>query len=204
MPLNERQLRILRAIDQGNITGDSIAQALGSSMQMLRYYLDTMTEDGYLKAAKVYDNDTREFQIVRAYLTEKGKAELEQIPESNQSFIPTNSVAQTSAKNEVNPISIYELHDVVKSLEVLYEAVEQLPEARRELAIVYFNDLQDEIKITYRRKPEKIKAYFIAVLGMILPVSKQIKNADEFFETVRNLSKKLSVPVKLPQSDGQA
>ncbi|KAM3114295.1 hypothetical protein, partial [Phormidesmis sp. 146-33] len=117
---------------------------------------------------------------------------------------PINSVSQPSAKSEVSPISIYELHDVIKSLEVLYEAVEQLPEARRELAIVYFNDLQDEIKITYRRKPEKIKAYFIAVLGMILPVSKQIRKADEFFETVRNLSKKLNVPVKLSQSDGDA
>ncbi|KAM3115249.1 winged helix-turn-helix transcriptional regulator, partial [Phormidesmis sp. 146-33] len=105
MPLNERQLRILRAIDQGNITGDSIAQALGSSMQMLRYYLDTMAEDGYLKAARVYDNDTREFQIVRAYLTEKGKAELEQMSELGQSFIPINSVSQPSAKSEVSPIS---------------------------------------------------------------------------------------------------
>jgi DeoR family transcriptional regulator, catabolite repression regulator len=204
MPLNERQIRILRAIEQGNITGDSIAKALDSSMQMLRYYLDTMVEDGYLKAARVYDNDTREFQIVRAYLTDKGKAELEQMPESNQSFISMNSASQSSSKSEVNQISIYELHDVLKSLEVLLETVEQLPEARRELAIVYFNDLQDEIKIVYRRKHEKIKAYFIAVLGMILPVSKQINHADDFFEAVRNLSKKLNVPVKLPQSGEEA
>lgn len=203
MPLNERQIRILKAIEQGNITGDSIAKALSSSMQMLRYYLDTMVEDGYLKAARVYDNDTREFQIVRAYLTDKGKTELEQTLESSQSF-SMNSASQSSAKSEVNQVSIYELHDVLKSLEVLLEAIEQLPESRRELAIVYFNDLQDEIKIVYRRKHEKIKAYFIAALGMILPVSQQINDADKFFEAVRNLSKKLNVAVKLPQPDGEA
>jgi DeoR family transcriptional regulator, catabolite repression regulator len=197
MPLNDKQIRILRAIEQGNITGESIAEALSSSMPMLRYYLDTMAEDGYLKAAKVYDNDTREFQIVRAYLTEKGKAELEQ---STSDLPNLEDASRSQKKTEITPsqISIYDLNEVHKALETLSVVVDRLPESRRELAIIYLSDLQDEIKIAYRRRPERIKAYFIAVLGMILPIAKQIEQVDRFIESARILSKKLNVPVKLP------
>jgi DeoR family transcriptional regulator, catabolite repression regulator len=197
MPLNDKQIRILRAIEQGNITGESIAEALSSSMPMLRYYLDTMAEDGYLKAAKVYDNDTREFQIVRAYLTEKGKAELEQ---STSDLPSLEDASRSQKKTEITPsqISIYDLNEVHKALETLSVVVDRLPESRRELAIIYLSDLQDEIKIAYRRRPERIKAYFIAVLGMILPIAKQIEQVDRFIESARILSKKLNVPVKLP------
>ncbi|NJR52398.1 MAG: hypothetical protein HC780_25300 [Leptolyngbyaceae cyanobacterium CSU_1_3] len=197
MPLNDKQIRILRAIEQGNITGESIAEALSSSMPMLRYYLDTMAEDGYLKAAKVYDNDTREFQIVRAYLTEKGKAELEQSA-SDLSTLEDASRSQQRTETKPSQISIYDLNEVHKALETLSVVVDRLPESRRELAIIYLSDLQDEIKIAYRRRPERIKAYFIAVLGMILPIVRQIEQVDRFIESARILSKKLNVPVKLP------
>lgn len=196
MPLNEKQIRILQVIDRGSTTGDSIAQALGSSMQMLRYYLDTLVEDGYLKAAKVYDNSTKEFQIVRAYLTEKGKAELEQ---TEPTQAPSIEAAQPTAKLEANSSKTVEnLGEILKSLESLHTFVDQLPQARRELATVYFDDLQDEIRIVYRRKPEKIKAYLIAVLGVILPVLKQMNNSSNFLEIAKYLSEKLNVSIKLP------
>ncbi|MCY7320356.1 MAG: hypothetical protein LH660_00765 [Phormidesmis sp. CAN_BIN36] len=199
MPLSEKQIKILQAIDDGNITGDSIAQALETSMQMLRYYLDTMAEDGYLKAAKVFDNKTKEFQIVRAYLTEEGKAALDRTTSKQVSHQPTK-IAQTPNNFEVdiNKSFAEDITEILKSLDLLQEFVEKLPEARRELAIVYLEDLQAEIKTVYRRKPQRIKAYFLAVLSMMLPILKQLDSATEFLKCVRFLANKLNIPVKLP------
>jgi len=197
MPLNEKQIKILQIIDAGNISGDSIAQALGTSMQMLRYYLDTMAEDGYLKAAKVFDNKTREFLIVRAYLTEEGKAALDRIG-SDQTSNQVDETTQISLEADVNKSPPEEITAILKSLDVLKEFVDKLPDGRRELAIVYLEDLQAEIKTVYRRKPQRIKAYFLAVLSVILPIVQQLNNAADFLECTKFLSSKLNIPVKLP------
>ncbi|WP_068816788.1 hypothetical protein [Phormidesmis priestleyi] len=197
MPLNEKQIKILQAINAGNISGDSIAQALGTSMQMLRYYLDTMAEDGYLKAAKVFDNKTREFLIVRAYLTEEGKAALDRIG-SDQTSNQVDETTQISLEADVNKSPPEEITAILKSLDVLKEFVDKLPDGRRELAIVYLEDLQAEIKTVYRRKPQRIKAYFLAVLSVILPIVQQLNNAADFLECTKFLSSKLNIPVKLP------
>ena len=197
MPLNEKQIKILQAINAGNISGDSIAQALGTSMQMLRYYLDTMAEDGYLKAAKVFDNKTREFLIVRAYLTEEGKAALDRIG-SDQTSNQVDETTQISLEADVNKSPPEEITAILKSLDVLKEFVDKLPDGRRGLAIVYLEDLQAEIKTVYRRKPQRIKAYFLAVLSVILPIVQQLNNAADFLECTKFLSSKLNIPVKLP------
>jgi DeoR family transcriptional regulator, catabolite repression regulator len=73
MALNDRQIKILQVVNAGNTTGEAIADAMGSSMQMLSYYIGQMVEDGYLKAARVYDNELRDFVVVRAYLTPEGQ-----------------------------------------------------------------------------------------------------------------------------------
>ena len=196
MPLNEKQIKILQIIDAGNSSGDSIAQALGTSMQMLRYYLDTMAEDGYLKAAKVFDNKTKEFQIVRAYLTEEGKSALDRA--TSEPVTPPINEAENTLAVDVDQNFVEEMPAIVKALDQLKGFVDQLPEARRELAIVYLEDLQAEIKIVYRRKPQRIKAYFLAVLSMMFPIVNQVDNADSFLDCTKFLSQKLNIPVKLP------
>lgn len=206
MALSERQLRILSVIDAGNTTGESIADALGSSMQMLRYYLDTMAEDGYLKTAKVYDNATREFQIVRAYLTDKGKLTLEQLglakkspePPSQNNKTPEPSTEKLPERTSPQQLQIQEIDEILQSLDVLQRIVNQLPEERQEVISVYLSDLQDEIKIVYRRKSQRIRAYFLAVLGTTLPLIKQTPQAPTFTEHARKISQKLNIAVKLP------
>ncbi len=226
MALSEKQFRILSVIDQGNTTGESIADALGTSMQMLRYYLDTMSEDGYLKTAKVYDNSTRDFMIVRAYLTDKGKTTLNQVTPSKVQSEPAKSestksdpiksdpaksestksepikaesdLTQPSEKAAAMQSQMQDIDETLQSLDVLQRIVEQLPEERRDVISVYLNDLQDEIKIVYRRKPQRIKAYFLAVLGTTLPIVKQTEQGQVFIEHTRRLSQKLNIPVKLP------
>lgn len=185
MLLNEKQQRILEIIDAGNTTGESIASAIGSSMQMIRYYLDTLSEDGYLKVAKVYDNATREFQVVRAYLTDKGKA----------------SIVKTVAPVvEAPQATTDEMRQIIEALDRIQSIVEQLPSDRAEVACVYLEDLQNELKVAYRRKPQRIKAYFLALVDTSLPVIQQTGSADLFIEKVRFLATKFNVSVRLPEN----
>lgn len=183
MLLNEKQQRILEVIDAGNTTGESIATAIGSSMQMIRYYLDTLSEDGYLKVAKVYDNATREFQVVRAYLTDKGKA----------SIVTTTEIAPPTEP-------IVDIQEIIKALDLLQPIVEKLPSDRAEIAAVYLEDLQNEMKVVYRRKPQRIKAYFLAFVGTTLPVIQQTDQEEVFIENVRFLSTQWNITVRLPES----
>lgn len=186
MLLNEKQQRILSMIDAGHTTGEGIADAIGSSMQMIRYYLDTLAEDGYLKVAKVYDNATHEFQVVRAYLTDKGRAALvKATPDSLQVVTPT-------VTDEVELI--------IQALDRIQPSVEALPGDRAEIACVYLEDLQNEMKVAYRRKPHRIKAYFLALLGTALPAIEQTGQADLFIEDVRFLATQFNVAVKLPEN----
>ncbi|MBW4541617.1 MAG: hypothetical protein KME43_21095 [Myxacorys chilensis ATA2-1-KO14] len=213
MALNDKQIRILQVVNSGTISGEGIASALGSSMQMLRYYLDTMAEDGYLKVAKVYDNSTREFQIVRAYLTDKGKAILEQLKGLEKLSSPADEVAKAEAsvgqvdefskpsvgvRSTPQQILLQDVEQIINSLDALQRIVEELPDERRDIISVYLSDLQDEVKVVYRRRPQRIKAYFLAVLGTTLPIIRQTDRETNFVEHARKLSKKFGVVVKLP------
>lgn len=193
MLLNEKQQRILSIIDAGHTTGEGIADEIGSSMQMIRYYLDTLAEDGYLKVAKVYDNATREFQVVRAYLTDKGKAALVKVA--------PDAVVQT-IEQTVAPTASNEMELIIQALDRVQPIVEALPSDRAEIACVYLEDLQNEMKVAYRRKPQRIKAYFLALLGTALPAIQQTGRADAFVEDVRFLADKFGVTVKLPENVG--
>lgn len=193
MLLNEKQQRILSIIDAGHTTGEGIADEIGSSMQMIRYYLDTLAEDGYLKVAKVYDNATREFQVVRAYLTDKGKAALVKVA--------PDAVVQT-IEQTVAPTAANEMELIIQALDRVQPIVEALPSDRAEIACVYLEDLQNEMKVAYRRKPQRIKAYFLALLGTALPAIQQTGRADAFVEDARFLADKFGVTVKLPENVG--
>lgn len=193
MLLNEKQQRILSIIDAGHTTGEGIADEIGSSMQMIRYYLDTLAEDGYLKVAKVYDNATREFQVVRAYLTDKGKAALVKVA--------PDAVVQT-IEQTVAPTASNEMELIIQALDRVQPIVEALPSDRAEIACVYLEDLQNEMKVAYRRKPQRIKAYFLALLGTALPAIQQTGRADAFVKDARFLADQFGVTVKLPENVG--
>lgn len=201
MLLNEKQQRILSIIDAGHTTGEGIADEIGSSMQMIRYYLDTLAEDGYLKVAKVYDNATREFQVVRAYLTDKGKAALVKVASDTAAPDTAQTVEQT-VEQTAAPTTSNEIDLIIQALDRVQPIVESLPSDRAEIACVYLEDLQNEMKVAYRRKPQRIKAYFLALLGTSLPAIQQTGRADAFFEDVRFLANQFGVTVKLPENAG--
>ncbi len=199
--LNERQLKILRVIDGGHITGEDIVKALGSSMQMTSYYLNTLADDGYLKVARVYDNETRDFIVVRAYLTDQGKASIENATPKSEvlSTHPDSATPQTPNPNDptVCRSEVIDYTCIAQSLAQLNSHIEAVPIARRELLEVYLEDLQNEVNVAYRRKSIRIKAYFLAILNVMSPVLKQ--GHEELRQPLETIAAQLQLPIQLPE-----
>ena len=208
MVLNDRQLRILRVIDAGNTTGEALAEVLGSSTQMLSYYLNTLVEAGYLRAAKAYDNQLQDFVVVRAYLTPEGKAVLQGQPtlETPPVAPAAASGAETDAEAAPSPSTLasssstagLDVIGILASLGQIRPLLVVLPESWRDVIEVYLDDLQDEIKLVNRRRFVRIKAYFLALLRTVLPIMTRIPNGTEWIAAIRRLSEQLGIPVKLP------
>jgi DeoR family transcriptional regulator, catabolite repression regulator len=256
MLLNERQLKILQTIEAGNTTGETIAEAMGSSTQMLKYYLDKLAEDGYIKTARVYDNAIQDFLVVRAYLTPTGYAELAQLDNSALSPIPANgqalpsrsaprhgaldhppvppanlpyptslssptaavdeppvprvdvhpgesvpSVAQKPPVPSANqpylpepsqPLDVQDIGEVIKLIDSFEQVLSILTKENRDLATVYFTDLQAEVKVPYRRNMKRINAYLKAFLHIVR--SRSGTTIDEVIQAAQVVITKLNLP----------
>ena len=198
MALNDRQLKILKVIADGNITGDDIVNATGSSMQMLSYYLNTMADDGYLKVAKVYDNATREFLVVRAYLTDEGKASLVSAGLSSAAIAASGMDSTTHPNPTVFDPATLDYGRLGQSIAQIQSNIQFIPDNRRELIEVYLDDLQSEVNIVYRRKLVRIKAYFFAILNAVSPVLKQVPDLDKLRAPLQSIAAQLQIPIRLP------
>ncbi|MBD2329313.1 hypothetical protein [Alkalinema sp. FACHB-956] len=246
--LNDRHIKILRVIDAGNITGEDIAAAVGSSMQLLSYYLNTLSDDGYLKIAKVYDNFTREFQIVRAYLTSEGKQALAQAnansagasgiapstPSTTEAAHPTvHPTAHPTAATPAHTATIapdapsgndptvhssglesglnyntpdyntpdYNTPDyntLAQHIVALTQVLEALPPNRRDLVTVYLEDLAIEVNQPDKRRSNRLKAYFLAILNTVVPILKHLPESEQFTHLTQAIAQQLQLPIKFP------
>jgi hypothetical protein len=201
--LNDRQLKILRVINEGNITGEDIVKALDSSMQMTSYYLNTLADDGYLKVARVYDNEIREFLVVRAYLTDQGKVSLESASIKISNTIVASPIATTPVATAIVAPSItpttqpIDYARIAQSIAQINSQISLIPEGRRELVEVYLEDLQNEVNVAYRRKLIRLKAYFLAIVNILLPILKQ--GGEPFRQPLETIASQLQLPIQLPE-----
>ncbi len=191
--LNDRHLKILRVIDEGNITGEDIVKALDSSVQMTSYYLNTLADDGYLKVARVYDNETREFLVVRAYLTDQGKASLESAGIKTSDTIVNSPIVSPSTPPQIQAIDYAR---IAQSIAQINTQINLIPENRRELIEVYLEDLQNECNIAYRRKLIRLKAYFLAIINILSPILKQ--GGEPFRQPLETIASQLQISLQLP------
>jgi DeoR family transcriptional regulator, catabolite repression regulator len=192
MAINDRHLRILRSIAAGNTTGESLVDDLGSSMQMLTHFLNIMVEDGYVKAARVYDNDLRDFIVVKAYLTPEGQALLQ------THTPPAETPAETPVETPVETPTNLNLPIITQALAAIHQLIPELPQDWRELTEVYFNDLFAELTQSDRRRPIQIKAYFLSLLRSILPLLPKLPEREAWTTQAQILSKELGLPIRLP------
>ncbi len=186
MALNDRHLRIMRSIAAGNTTGESLVDDLGSSMQMLAHFLNNMVEEGYVKAARVYDNELRDFVVVKAYLTPEGL----EVLKNNPALPVAAEPAPTTSNLDFPAIAL--------TLNAIAPLIPQLPEDWEALVSVYFSDLSAELEQLDRRRPIRIKAYFLSLLRSVLPILPKLPNGDEWTTQARQLSQQLHLPVRLP------
>jgi DeoR family transcriptional regulator, catabolite repression regulator len=220
MLLNEKQLKILQVIEAGNTTGEAIAEAMGSSTQMLKYYLDKLAEDGYVKTAKVYDKTIQDFLIVRAYLTPQGQAELGQLrgsitlqpipgsgqpaPRSHISMNPLTVSAVSSEKppapraniphppDQSQPLGVQDFGEIIKLIDTFEQILSILTKENRDLATVYLTDLQTEIKVPYHRDMKRINAYLKAFLQVAR--SRSGPTVDDVMSAAHVVITKLNLP----------
>jgi DeoR family transcriptional regulator, catabolite repression regulator len=217
MALNEKKLSILQAIAAGSTTGVAISATVGSSTQLLNYYLDTMAQDDYIQVAKLFDNATQEFQVVRAYLTDKGQTSLrEHLGRLAPAAAPVAPVAPMATVASAAPAAVAdapkpvvapvdaardgdeEFVPISVTFAPLQASIDALPTEWQELADVYLDDLKAEINIPYRRRPVRIKAYFLALLRLLVPLLKQLPDSAQLGEQLTELAEQLNIPIKLP------
>jgi DeoR family transcriptional regulator, catabolite repression regulator len=202
MAIGDRQLKILQVIHSGHTTGAAIVDALGSSMQMLSHYMNQMVDDGYIKAARLYDNQLRDFVVVRAYLTPEGEAVLAQMSGGTAPAAPVVTASGVTAPAATAPaatgVDVSDYGLVGESIQAIQLIIAELPEDWNSIAEVYLDDLKNEVNIAYRRRPVRMRAYFLAMLRLLLPVVPQMSQGDMFLAQIRVLSSALAIPVKLP------
>jgi DeoR family transcriptional regulator, catabolite repression regulator len=202
MALNDKKLAILQAIAAGSTTGPMISNSVGSSTQLLNYYLDTMVQDDYIQVAKLFDNASQEFQVVRAYLTDKGQTSLAEhlsrLAPAAATVAATVAVAPPAPPMAVAQEADDEFVPISVTFAPLQASIDALPTEWQELADVYLDDLKAEINIPYRRRPVRIKAYFLALLRLLVPLLKQLPDGAQLGEQLDELSQQLNIPIKLP------
>jgi hypothetical protein len=98
--------------------------------------------------------------------------------------------------------NINEITTLIQSLRGMAEA---FPEAQRSEAIEHLTDLETDLQPPpEKRKPSRIKAALLALVGIAAAVSTAVANTNEFVEQVQELSEKLNIPLPIEQVEPKA
>jgi DeoR family transcriptional regulator, catabolite repression regulator len=62
----------------------------------------------------------------------------------------------------------------------------------------YLDDLTAAINSSCRQRPVRIKAYFLALLRLLVPLLKQLPDGAKLGAQITELAKQLNIPIKLP------
>lgn len=85
-------------------------------------------------------------------------------------------------------------------IDALREKLKEFPETQREEATVHLDDLQEDITVTDKRTPQRIKARLVALLAVVSTIAGVVAGANDFSNNVLELAEKLGVPIELIQS----
>jgi hypothetical protein len=109
------------------------------------------------------------------------------------------SILQDSDNNTLNITQNVDqsVTEVLKSIDYLSQAIQDFPEDEKEIATVHLDDLKKEFQEAEQRNPKKIRAYFLAFLGIALPLLVCVTNITDFLNNLTDLSDKFNI--ELPQ-----
>ncbi|RUT03648.1 hypothetical protein DSM106972_052870 [Dulcicalothrix desertica PCC 7102] len=89
------------------------------------------------------------------------------------------------------------IDEVTKLITSLREIAKQFPDTQREEALVYLDDLQEDISTPEKQKPERIKIRLTRLLAIGGTIAGIVAGATDFSNNVLELSQKLNVPIEL-------
>jgi hypothetical protein len=213
--LNDDQLAILQAISGGKTSEAKIVQQTGLTLELVRYYLEEFEKDDYMQIAHSRDY-MGELSYADCWLKPKGKVAATQpdkILNSSNSIINNLSIVESSVNA---PIGIFQdsagstfnanqdvdinVAETIKIVDSFYQAVESLPDNERELSIVHLNNLKEEIQSPNRRDPKKIRAYFLAFLGIVSAATTFLTNTTDFMNNATDFGQRIGIEIpQLPK-----
>jgi DNA-binding MarR family transcriptional regulator len=215
MQLNEKQLQVLKAVYEDNTSEEKLHEVLGWSIILISYYLEELEKQNYVKVARSRDtsgNHPTGNKVIFVRILEKGIVTIENpedLIQSNSTIPMTNNISISGSVN--SPINILQNADnnnvtinqnidqnvaeIIKSLDFLQKEIQTFPENQKEIATVHLDDLREEITTEERRNSKKIKAYFMAFLGIALPLLGYVANTTDFVNNLTDLGEKFNIEI---------
>lgn len=86
------------------------------------------------------------------------------------------------------------INEITRLINSLREMAEQFPQAQREEAMVHLDDLQEDITIPEKQKPQRIKTRIVGLLTIAGMISGTVAGVADFSNNVLELSEKLGIP----------
>jgi predicted transcriptional regulator len=210
MKLNQNQLDILRAIENGQWSDTEIAQELGLHISTVRYLLNVMKDQDLFDSHLTYnDEDSRKTKYIIHKLTDKGKVAInnpddliieEDFMTNKITFTgPINAPIGVLQNSDGNTVNITQnnnqnIQEIINSLEFLEKEVQVFPEEEKQEALIYLDSLKTEIKTS--QNPAKIRTFFKGFLKIATPVLiSLIVNGADFANNVTDLATKFDVDI---------
>jgi hypothetical protein len=216
MKLNERQLDILKAIEQLGLTQEygmsdvDIAQELNLDIFLIGHYLDILKDQKYIDFIKPETNSMVSVSPsrFRIKLIDKGKVAIncpdalindDSLKMNNINFnAPINApigVLQNSDGNTVNITqnNSQNIQDIINSLEFLEKEIQVFPDEEKQEALIYLDSLKTEIK--EKQDPAKIRTFFKGFMRIVIPLASFIVNGADFANNVTDLATKFDVDI---------
>lgn len=109
---------------------------------------------------------------------------------ANQLQDDARQVASNFSQNIGQNIS-----EITRLINSLREMAEQFPQAQREEAMVHLDDLQEDITIPEKQKPQRIKTRIVGLLTIAGMISGTVAGVADFSNNVLELSEKLGIPI---------
>ncbi|XHX80083.1 MAG: hypothetical protein RBJ76_09210 [Stenomitos frigidus ULC029] len=213
--LNEDQLTILRAVNDGQASEVQIVQQTGLALELIRYYLEVLEKEDYIQA--IHGRDYKaDLYYQHCQLRPKGKVAATQ-PDKLLNSPGSTIINLSIVGSSVNaPIGIFQdstgntfnanqninsqVAETIKIIDSFYQAVEALPNNERELSIVHLNNLKEEIQSPSRRDPKKIRAYFLAFLSIVSAATTFLTNTTDFMNNATDFGQRIGIEIpKIPK-----
>ncbi|MBD2076514.1 winged helix-turn-helix transcriptional regulator [Phormidium sp. FACHB-592] len=210
MSHDDNSLKILEVLNSGKIRSAEIARIVGLSVETVRYYLQSLWDEGCIKCSEMGSNDGNTDYVCS--LDNKGKAVLENpalllasgretthqtIFQGNNSigFVQSGSGTVSNFSQNIGR----NLDEVTKLIDSLRTTAQSFPEGQREEALVTLDDLQEDLSRPDKQKPERIKIRLDRLLVIAVAIAGIIAGAADFGNNLLELAEKLGVPIEVPQ-----